>query len=229
MLKREGAAMLTVVGFRLGNGSRHVTAVVTDSGRLHLAHGAYGAVGRASRPDRPVRENPVHRQVVHLRGLYSRYLAKGYSDELIPGACVQLDLEEPAPEPVPGKSYDIEHRWPVLFRAFGEVAPAQSHDSLEEAINGFYTSIGAPFLPRRLNRLVSSQPTTRLPRRVAALRRVLADGSAVSSPPRMAVGYTVTADDVRLHVGRAGESLRHRDVVELHAALSAWLHLNTMK
>lgn len=222
--------MLTVVGFRLGNGSRHVTAVVTDSGRLHRAHGPYGAVGRASRPDRPVHENPVHQQVVHLRDLYSRYLAKGYSEELVPGACVQLDLEEqPVPEPVTGKRYAVEHPWPALFRAFGDAAPTRAHGSLEEAINGFYTTIGAPFLPRRLSRPAHGQPVARLPRRVAALRRVLAGGSAVSSSPRMAVGYRVTADDVRLHVGRAGESLRHRDVVELHAALSAWLHLNATK
>ncbi|MEV3993503.1 hypothetical protein AB0J57_31835 [Streptomyces sp. NPDC049837] len=81
--------------------------------------------------------------------------------------------------------------------------------------------------PRHLDRLTRNQPTTGLPRRVAALRRLLADGSAVSSPPRLSVGYTVTADDVRLHVGRAGESLRRQDVVELRAALSAWLHVNS--
>ncbi|WP_344360244.1 hypothetical protein [Streptomyces gobitricini] len=218
------------MGFRLGNGSRHMTALVTESGRLHRAHGPYGAVGRASRPDTPFRKNPVHRHVAHLRDLRSRYMAKGYSDELIPGACVQLELEESAPEPVPGKVHIVEPSWPLLFRAFDDAAPAASRGTLEDAINGFYTTIGVPFLPRRPGRpAAGGGPTARLPRRVAALRRALADGSAVSSSPRLAVGYTVTAAGVRLHVGRAGESLPHQDVVELHAALSAWLHLNAAR
>ncbi|WP_433119940.1 hypothetical protein [Streptomyces lavendofoliae] len=225
--------MLTVVGFRLGNGSRQVTAVVTESGRLHRAHGPYGAPGRASRPDTPVRQTPVHRHVAHLRGLRSRYMAKGYSDELIPGACVQLALREDTPEPPPGKAHVVEPSWPLLFRAFDDAAPAASRGTLEDAINGFYTTIGAPFLPRRPDLpdrpAPAVRPAARLPHRVAALRRALAAGAAVSSPPRLAVGYTVTADDVRLHVGRAGESLPRQDVVELHAALSAWLHLNATR
>ncbi|ORT55609.1 hypothetical protein BKD26_31360 [Streptomyces sp. CB03238] len=218
--------MLTVVGFRLGNGGRHITAVVTESGRLHRAHGAYGAVGRASRPDGPVGQNPVHRHVARLRSLHARYQSKGYAVELFPGACVRLDLREPAPVRVPGRLYDIEQPWPDLFRAFADAAPAAPRGSLEEAIHGFYTAIGAPARPRHLDRLARATPAAVLPRHVAALRRVLAGGSAVSSSPRLSVGYTVTADDVRLHVGRAGESLPRQDVVELHAALSAWLHLN---
>ncbi|MFF8289664.1 hypothetical protein ACF068_10620 [Streptomyces sp. NPDC016309] len=227
MRTREGAEMLTVVGFRLGNGTRHATVVVTESGRLHRAHGPYGAVGRASRPDRPVGQNAVHRQMGQLRSLRTRYMARGYVHELVPGACVRLDLEEPASQPAPGKRHDREPPWPALFRAFDGAAPAASRDGLERAIDDFYTTIGAPFLPRRPDRPAIARPAARLPLRVAALRRVLAGGSAVSSSPRLAVGYTVTADHVRLHVGRAGESLPRQDVVELHAALSAWLHLNT--
>ncbi|MGI5359629.1 hypothetical protein ACQI4E_30605 [Streptomyces sp. CA-252508] len=224
--------MLTVVGFRLGNGNRQMTAVVTESGRLHRAHGPYGAPGRASRPHTPVRDNPVHRHVAHLRGLRSRYMAKGYSDELIAGACVQLELEETPPPPAPGRAHSVEPSWPLLFRAFDAAVPAVpgAPGGLEDAINRFYTTIGAPFLPRRPDRpAAGGRPAAGLPRRVAALRRALADGTAVSSSPRLAVGYTVTADHVRLHVGRAGESLPRQDVVELHAALSAWLHLNTAK
>ncbi|MET9324116.1 hypothetical protein ABZX75_28695 [Streptomyces sp. NPDC003038] len=31
---------------------------------------------------------------------------------------------------------------------------------------------------------------------------------------------------MRIRAGRAGETLDHRDIVELHAALTAWLRLN---
>ncbi|MFD3681505.1 hypothetical protein [Streptomyces sp. NPDC058613] len=55
---------------------------------------------------------------------------------------------------------------------------------------------------------------------------MLAHGSAITSPTHRAIGWRVTADDVRLQVGAGAEALAHREVAELQAALTAWLRLN---
>lgn len=63
-----------------------------------------------------------------------------------------------------------------------------------------------------------------LPPHVAAMLRTLEDGSALTPARRRPVGWTVTSQDVRLHDGPTGELLDRAAVVELQAALSAWLH-----
>ena len=227
---------VVVVGFRVGSDaiSRQVTMLLTGTGVLHVAHGSYGARSRLSRPSAPVvRESPVPRQVMHLREVHAKYRRKGYTRVLIPPVCLRLNVTEEPLKPQPwGPDAPATH--PELMAAFLAAAPQApvagegSGDAgeLDTAVREFYTALDMPFLRRRTGRTTRTQPV-RLPPRTAAALRVLTHGGALASPARRAVGYTVTADTVRLRVGRAGEDLDYRAVRDLQAALAAWLHLNT--
>ncbi|MEV8318364.1 hypothetical protein AB0Q95_29805 [Streptomyces sp. NPDC059900] len=212
-----------VVGFRLGNDttSRQVTALVTESGVLHRAHGIYGKLPRLSRPEPSHAlttpspsfqgEHPLARPIAGLREHHARYKAKGYARTLVPPASVRLDIEEYPLVPV------VPHR--ELLEAFVGAAPNRPQP-LDVAIKAFRSTLGLPTRPANVSWAPRAQP---LPPRVDAMLRALSHGSAISSPPRLPVGWTVTGEGVRLHVGRTGETIDRQAVIELQAALSAWL------
>ncbi|MEU8699957.1 hypothetical protein AB0C61_20250 [Streptomyces sp. NPDC048680] len=212
-----------VVGFRLGNDttSRQVTALVTESGVLHRAQGVYGKLPRFARPEpshaltTPIPafqgEHPLARPIASLREHHARFKAKGYIRALIPPASVRLDIEEHPVLPV------VPHR--ELLEAFVGAAP-DTPQPLDIAIKAFRAALGLPTRPANVSWAPREQP---LPPRVDAMLRALSHGSAISSPQRLPVGWTVTGDGVRLHVGRTGETIDRQAVIELQAALSAWL------
>ncbi|MEU8435461.1 hypothetical protein AB0F18_21600 [Streptomyces sp. NPDC029216] len=221
-------AML-VVGYRLANdvATRQVTALVTETGTMYRAHGLYGKHAQISKPEpsvallSPVRagENPLARPIADLRTHHVTYTKKGFTRALIPPAAVRLDLDEDALRTV-----DSHHE---LFEAFTGAAP-HIPPLLDEAIREFRTALGLASRPAN----VPWSPRARaLPPRVEAMLRTLAHGSQISSPARLPVGWTVTGGHVRLHVGTTGESLDRQAVIELQAALSAWLHFtkNTVR
>ncbi|MFE9441157.1 hypothetical protein ACFYO2_19585 [Streptomyces sp. NPDC006602] len=136
----------TVVGYRLGNGTHQTTALVTQTGRLHLTSGPYGQLGRASRPRMPSGENPVHARVMDLRNLHAKYTARGYHEVLIPPACVQL--QAPEPPLTEERFHHPDPAAPELLAEFAGTAPSKPRN-LEDAIHAFYTAIGAPTRPPR--------------------------------------------------------------------------------
>ncbi|WP_409062457.1 hypothetical protein [Streptomyces sp. SYP-A7185] len=212
-----------VVGFRLGNDTtgRQMTALVTETGVLHRAQGIYGKPSRLSRPEpshaltTPIAalrgEHPLARPIASLREHHARYKAKGYARTLVPPSSVSLDIEEHPPLP------PVPH--PELLEAFVGAAPHTSQP-LDAAINAFRTTLGLPTRPTNVSWAPRQQP---LPPRVDAMLRTLSHGSAINSPQRLPVGWTVTGEGVRLHVGRIGETIDRQAVIELQAALSAWL------
>ena len=216
--------MTLTVGFRLGNDTttRQVTALVTQSGYLHRAQGIYGKLARLSRPERspavnnPIPafqgEHPLARPIANLRRHHATYTKNGYTRILIPPAVVHLDFDEDQPLTA------VTHR--ELFQAFIEATPT-TPQSLEAAITAFRAALG---LPSRPEHITWAPHEKALPPRVATMLRTLEDGSALTPARRRPVGWTVTSQDVRLHVGPTGELLDRAAVVELQAALSAWLH-----
>ncbi|MFE9441156.1 hypothetical protein ACFYO2_19580 [Streptomyces sp. NPDC006602] len=54
----------------------------------------------------------------------------------------------------------------------------------------------------------------------------MTNGAQLTGPAHLPVGYSITADDVRLHAFHHGATLHRDEIVELHAALTAWLTLN---
>lgn len=223
--RREARLVTTlVVGFRLGNdmSSRQVTVLVTESGVLHRAHGVYGRLPRLSKPE-PSRvmdsrtlfegEHPLARPIASLREHHAGYTKKGYSRALVPPAAVRLDVEENPLFPA------VPH--PELIQAFIGSAP-NTPQPLDSAIGAFRATLGLPTRPANVSWAPRAQP---LPPRVEGMLRTLAQGSPISSPQRLPVGWTVTAEGVRLRVGKTGEALDRQAVIELQAALSAWLRL----
>ncbi|WP_326809270.1 hypothetical protein OG533_01880 [Streptomyces sp. NBC_01186] len=217
----------TVLGFRLGHDDlgRQFTAVVTQSGRLHSNHGVYGAAGATRAPHGPFGENPVHGRVAELRELWAKKQGTGYQRLLIAPVSVRLPLNEP---PAP-KQFVREAPAPEVIEEFvGAVPATQSSSGLEDAIHDFYTTVGLPARPRNfgdVNHFRAARETALSPRTAACLR-ALTRKAAITSPARTAVGYRITADTVRLHVGHQGQDLDHKAVVQLQAALTAWLYLN---
>ncbi|MFD8009501.1 hypothetical protein [Streptomyces sp. NPDC059762] len=217
--------MTLTVGFRLGNDTltRQVTVLVTESGVLHRAQGLYGKLPRVSPPVPSVAlttslpdfrgENPLARPIADLRLQHASYTRKGYDRTLIPPSVVRVDVREHPPRPL------VRHR--ELIHAFVDAAPS-TPQSLEAAITAFRTALGLPSRPER----VAGAPVPRphgIPPRVAAMLRTLAHGSPLTPSRRLPVGWTVTGQGVRLRVGTMGEVLDRADVIELHAALNAWL------
>ncbi|WP_162890205.1 hypothetical protein [Streptomyces olivoreticuli] len=218
--------MPMVVGFRLGKDSTgyQLTAIASETGRIHTNHGLYGRPGRTERASNPTEPNAAHRAIASLRELHAKKLRQGYARTLIAPSVVRLDVAEV----VPTERWGREAPSPELVEAFVAAAPAKpSEAGLEDAIRSFYKAIGSPARPEHFERLArTGGAPAPLPPQTAALLRLLAHGDVVASPARAAVGYTVSAEAVRLRVGRAGEDLDHAAVVELQAALSAWLRLN---
>lgn len=125
---------------------------------------------------------------------------------------MRLDFDEDQPLTA------VAHR--ELFQAFIGAAPT-TPQSLEAAITAFRAALGLPSRPEH----ITWAPRERaLPPRVAAMLRTLEDGSALTPACRRPVGWMVTGQGVRLHVGPKGEVLDWAAVVELQAAVSAWLH-----
>ncbi|WP_435059748.1 hypothetical protein [Streptomyces sp. bgisy060] len=216
--------MILVVGFRLGNDTttRQVTVLVTETGVLHRAQGLYGKLARLSRPERspavnnPIRsfqgEHPLARPIADLRRHHASYMKNGYTRILVPPAVLRLDFDEGQPLTA------AAHR--ELFQEFIGAAP-NIPQSLEAAITAFRAELG---LPSRPEHITWAPREKSLPPRVATMLRTLEDGSALTPTRRRPVGWTVTGRGVRLHVGPRGEVLDRAAVVELQAALSAWLH-----
>ncbi|WP_031014012.1 hypothetical protein [Streptomyces sp. NRRL F-5727] len=217
--------MTLTVGFRLGNDTltRQVTVLVTESGVLHRAQGLYGKLPRIAPPVPSVAlttplpdfrgENPLARPIADLRQQHASYTRKGYDRILIPPSVVRVDVREYPPRPA------VRHR--ELIHAFVDAAPS-TPQSLEAAITAFRTALGLPSRPERVVGAAVPRPRE-LPPRVAAMLRTLAHGSPLTPSRRLPVGWTVTGQGVRLRVGAMGEVLDRADVIELHAALNAWL------
>ncbi|GAA3091517.1 hypothetical protein GCM10017562_73360 [Streptomyces roseofulvus] len=226
--------MTLTVGFRLGNDilTRQVTVLVTESGVLHRAQGLYGKLPRVSPPVPSVAlttslpdfrgENPLARPIADLRQQHASYTRKGYQRILIPPSVVRVDVREYPPRPV------VRHR--ELIHAFVAAAtatpvtpgPSTPSPSLEAAITAFRSALGLPSRPERVAGATVPRPRG-IPPRVAAMLRTLAHGSPLTPSRRLPVGWTVTGQGVRLRVGAMGEVLDRADVIELHAALNAWL------
>ncbi|MFI0220616.1 hypothetical protein [Streptomyces lydicus] len=209
---------IMVIGFRLGNDQtgQQLTAVVTQSGYFHKNHGVYGRPGRyrcAYDPCRLPLANPVHRSVAKLRDLHATQVLKGRSRPLISPTSILLDLDEP------------DSTSETVINGFVGAAPNETQ-SLEDAIRAFYQAIGAPVPPLRQDRIARAWkvPSPRTSR-ADQLLRTLTHGTPITYT-RRSVGYTVTADTVRIRVGGADGDLDRAGVVELHAALNAWLRLN---
>jgi hypothetical protein len=220
----------TVVGFRLGNGMYQMTAIVTQTGRLHLASGAYGLPGHTSKPKMPIGEYPVHVRVGDLRDLWGKYQGRGYEEVIVPPACVCLEVTEAPLVERAGTIPRQEAPFPELVAEFVGAAPARptSRGDLEDAIYDFYTAIGAPARHRGRVPAAAARnaPAPAWTPRAAELLRLLRRGTHVSGPPRRVIGYSVTPNGVRLRAGQAGVVLERDEVSELHAALTAWLLLN---
>ncbi|MFE4263398.1 hypothetical protein [Streptomyces sp. NPDC056883] len=216
----------TVVGFRLGcdERGRQVTVILTEAGVLHRCHGPLGLKPTPVKPDVPtsVDPHPVPRQAARLRKIHADLTGRAYGRVLVAPACVRLETSE---HPLHANPYG-PHAPPVhpeLLEEFVGLAPSGPR-SLDEALHAFYEAIGVA--SRYKHPLPAGHQASPLSPRAADALRVLARGSAIGSPARRAVGWRVTAQEVRLHVGARGEALGHREVTELQAALAAWLRLN---
>jgi hypothetical protein len=157
-------------------------------------------------------EHPLARPIADLRRHHTAYTRNGYTRILIPPSVVRLDYDETRPLTA------VAHR--ELFQAFIGAAPS-TPQSLEAAITAFRAALGLPSRPEHITRAPREKA---LPPRIAAMLRTLEDGSALTPARKRPVGWTVTGQGVRLHVGPTGETLDRAAVVELQAALSAWLH-----
>lgn len=213
--------MTLTVGFRLGNDTttRQVTVLVTQSAVLYRAQGIYGELARLSRPEQSLAlstrnpafqgEHPLARPIASLRKHHATYTTNGYTRILIPPAVVRLDFDEDQ-ELTPAA-----HR--ALFKAFTGAEPT-TPQSLETAITAFRRELG---LPSRPEHVAWAPRRKELPPRVAAMLRTREHGSALTPARQRPVGWTVTGQGVRLHVGSTCEGLDREAVVELQAALSA--------
>ncbi|MFJ6794971.1 hypothetical protein [Streptomyces sp. NPDC091268] len=221
-----------VVGFRLGNeeSGRQLTVLLTEAGVLHRSHGAYGQRPRLDPPRPPLRylhpaspwlqgEHLLTAPISALREQYAVTTKRGYKEVLIPPACVRLAVaEHPLP---PREQPHGARRHPELTEAFIDEAP-RTPSQLDVAVDEFRTELGLPVRLRNVEWRARQGP---VPPRIEAMLRTLAHGAPITSPDRQTVGWRVIPERVTLRVGRAAESLDRRAVVELQAALTAWLRL----
>ncbi|MCX4775578.1 hypothetical protein [Streptomyces sp. NBC_01264] len=223
---------MIAVGFRLGRAvtGRQVTVLLTESGVLHRSHGLYGQPSKLDLPKLPLRhlhpdlswrkgEHILTGPISSLRDHHVTATERGYTEVLIAPACVRLDVEE---QPLPLKENPrAARRHPELTDAFIGTAP-HTEQSLDAAVDDFRTALGLPVRPRNVTWRPRRSP---VPPRIEAMLRTLAHGTAITSPERLAVGWSVTPRAVTLRVGRTAEALDRPAVLELQAALTAWLRL----
>ncbi|MFD9725339.1 hypothetical protein [Streptomyces sp. NPDC059072] len=205
-----------------------MTVLVTESGVLHRSHGPYGQPPELDPPKLPQRPADPHPRrikgehiltgpISRLRELHATATEKGYTQVLIAPACVRLDVEErPLP---PAQSPRRARPHPELTAAFIGTAPGTAQP-LDAAVEEFRTALG---LPVRQRDVTSHPRQAHIPPRTEALLRTLAQGTPIASPNRPAVGWTVTPRSVTLRVGRTAETMDRSAVLELQAALTAWL------
>ncbi|MFE4258120.1 hypothetical protein [Streptomyces sp. NPDC056883] len=221
----------TVVGFRLGKAAtgRQVTVLVTESGVLHRSHGVYGQPPKLDTPKLPFRylrpdlpwmqgEHVLTGPISALRGHHATAMKNGYDEVLVPPACVRLDVEE---HPLPPRENPRAPVHPELTEAFLGAAP-HTVQPLDRAVDAFRTALG---LPVRLRNVTWRPRQTPVPPRIEAMLRTLAHGTEIASPDRLGVGWSVTPQTVTLRAGRTAQPLDRQDVLELQAALTAWLRL----
>ncbi|MER5563785.1 hypothetical protein ABT071_34915 [Streptomyces sp. NPDC002506] len=208
---------MAVVGFRRCNDTtgRQITAVVTESGYFHKSSGPLGKPGRyhCARdlrrfPPRPS-DHPIQKSVALMRRLHGDK-QHAYARVLI--APVMVRLEE---------GVDEASTSDVISSFTGAAPPGTS--SLEDAISAFYRAIGAPVRPAPRAARAWSISAPRTPRADQYLR-VLVQGAPVTTGRRGA-SCTVTPQAVRLDFTDRSE-LDRTQVLDLHAALTAWLRLN---
>ncbi|MFE4258199.1 hypothetical protein [Streptomyces sp. NPDC056883] len=223
---------MIVVGFRLGRAAtgRQVTVLLTESGVLHRSHGVYGQPPKLDPPKLPLRylhpdlswmkgEHILTGPISSLRDLHVAATKRGYTEVLIAPACVRLDVEE---HPLPPRGNPRAARpHPQLTEAFIGTAP-DTDQPLDTAVDEFRTTLGLPVRQRNITWQPRQAP---VPPRVAAMMRTLAHGEAIASPGRLPVGWSVTSESVTLRVDRTAEPLDRPAVLELQAALTAWLRL----
>ncbi|MET9852186.1 hypothetical protein ABZY57_04440 [Streptomyces sp. NPDC006450] len=220
-----------VVGFRLGKAatSRQVTVLFTESGVLHRSHGVYGQPPKLDAPKLPLRylhpglpwiqgEQVLTGPISALRGHHATALKNGYDEVLIPPACVRLDVAE---RPLPPREDPRAPAHLELTEAFLGSAPHIAQP-LDRAVDAFRTALG---LPVRMRDVTWRPRQTPVPPRIEAMLRTLAHGSEITSPGRAPVGWNVRPEAVTLRAGRTAQSLDRQDVLELQAALTAWLRL----
>lgn len=206
---------MTVVGYQLVNPDtqRQVTALVSNSGRMYRSSGRVGQLGRCSRDNRIIGENPVHRNLHCLRDRYAAQLADGYSQAGIAPVLRTLPIyEEPA---------DAAE----VISAFRLDPPPGG--PIEETTRGFLIACGLPVPPAQRSRAARAYnappPSTRLGQ--TELRRLVHGEPLHHTGPH--VGFTVTADEVRISIGLARGFLTPTDIRALYAALDAHLRLRS--
>ncbi|MFJ7265540.1 hypothetical protein ACIQV3_02530 [Streptomyces sp. NPDC099050] len=222
---------MIAVGFRLGRAvtGRQVTVLLTESGVLHRSHGAYGQPPELEPPKLPLRrprsgqswrdgEHILAGPISALREHHGTATDRGYTEVLIAPACVRIDVEEHPPPPT-GIPRGRPH--PELTHAFVGTAPGTPR-TLDAAVDEFRTALGLPIRQGTATRQPRRAP---VPLRTDAMLRTLAHGTAITSPERLPVGWSVTPQGVTLRAGRTAESLDRPAVLELQAALTAWLRL----
>lgn len=220
------------VGFRLGRAvtGRQLTVLLTESGVLHRSHGVYGQPPRLDPPQLPLRhlhpglswmkgEHILTGPISALRDHHDAATKRGYTEVLIAPACVRLDVKE---HPLPPKENPRgARRHPELTDAFIGTAP-HTAQPLDVAVDEFRTALGLPVRQRNVTWRPRQAP---VPPRIEAMLRTLAHGAAITSPERLPVGWSVTPRSVTLRVGRTAEPLDRPAVLELQAALTAYLRL----
>ncbi|MFD9822894.1 hypothetical protein [Streptomyces violascens] len=208
---------VAVIGFRRANQTtgRQITAVVTQSGFLHKSSGPLGMPGRlhcardVNRVPSGPGGHPVQESVMLLRRLHETQ-QHTYTRVLIAPAAVRL-----------ADGVD-EASTAEVIEAFTGAAPSGPRP-LEEAISAFYRAIGQPVRPAPATARAWQSPIPGTSRSNQYLR-VLTQGSPVTARHH-GTGYTITPDAVRLHY-REPTPLDRAQVLDLYAALTAWLRLN---
>ncbi|WP_424216457.1 hypothetical protein ACN20G_30445 (plasmid) [Streptomyces sp. BI20] len=225
-----------LVGFRLGSDTRgrQVTVLLSGSGVLYRAAGAYGEPPVLARPEvaRGARGSgalPAHGPAGHpvgaltgrLRAAHAEYTAEGFGRALIPPATVEVDVDEgPLTGPDRGP---LPHR--ALLEGFVGLAPGTGGGSaadLDRAIRAFRGALGLPAVEEPRGARAPRPPVSPAVRElIVRLARSRAITPGAARPP---VPWTVTREAVRFHPHARDAGLDRASALELHAALTAWLH-----
>ncbi|MFD7163711.1 hypothetical protein [Streptomyces violascens] len=209
---------LAVIGFRRANQTtgRQITAVVTQSGFLHKSSGPLGMAGRLhcardlNRVPSGPGGHPVQESVMLLRRLHESQQHTYARVMIAPAAvCLADGVDEASSAEV--------------IEAFTGAAPSGGRP-LEDAIAAFYQAIGQPVRPAPATARAWRSSVPRGGARSDQYLRVLAQGRPLCAQHH-GTGYTITSDAVRLHYSQPAP-LDRAQVLDLYAALTAWLRLN---